>query len=406
MKLKPLFQAVGLIAASAVLILVICLAGLLAFILQTSQMSQSWNAPVSAISDSLSQENGRYVFTGESYLEEDGLWAMLLDESGQVTWQWKKPEELPEQYTLTEVAAFSRWYLEDYPVQTWVREDGLLVIGAPQGSTWKYSFATSIEVVNMTPYWLCFLFLFSIACVLGISALFLRRWFRRAQQARDEARSDWINGVSHDIRTPLSMVMAYASQLENAPELPPQRREQAALIRRQSQTIRDLVNDLNLTMRLDYQMQPLRRASLSPAALVRQTAADALNSGLEEKFQLEVDIPPEAEQLTLEADGPLLHRALSNLVQNCIRHNPDGCCIAMGLRQEGNDCLFQVSNTQAPLPEDSPPQQEPPLPPGAAPHGTGLKLVGQIAKAHGGALQLAQRDGQFLCTLRLPLPRP
>ena len=41
MKLKPLFQAVGLIAASAVLILVICLAGLLAFILQASQMTQS-----------------------------------------------------------------------------------------------------------------------------------------------------------------------------------------------------------------------------------------------------------------------------------------------------------------------------------------------------------------------------
>ena len=73
------------------------------------------------------------------------------------------------------------------------------------------------------------------------------------------------------------MVMGYANQLEEDPALPPARREQAAIIRRQSQTIRDLVNDLNLTMRLDYEMQPLRRARLRPAALVRQAAADLLN---------------------------------------------------------------------------------------------------------------------------------
>ena len=84
------------------------------------------------------------------------------------------------------------------------------------------------------------------------------------------------------------MIMGYAGQLETAPDLPAPRREQAAVIRRQSQTLRELVNDLNLTMRLDYEMQPLRRGTLHPAALVRQVAADVLNGGLEEKYALEV----------------------------------------------------------------------------------------------------------------------
>ncbi|MFR1232426.1 MAG: hypothetical protein ACLSCQ_01780 [Evtepia gabavorous] len=46
------------------------------------------------------------------------------------------------------------------------------------------------------------LFFLSLICVLALAALLLRRWFRQDQQARDEARSDWINGISHDIRTP------------------------------------------------------------------------------------------------------------------------------------------------------------------------------------------------------------
>lgn len=77
-------------------------------------------------------------------------------------------------------------------------------------------------------------------------------------------------------------------------------------------------------MRLDYAMQPLRWGSLHPAALVRQVAADVLNGGLEERYALAVEVPPEAEALTLEGDASLLRRALLNLVNNCVRHNPEG----------------------------------------------------------------------------------
>ena len=55
--------------------------------------------------------------------------------------------------------------------------------------------------------------------------------------------------------------------------------------------IRDLVNDLNLTMRLDWEMQPLRRELVQPAAFVRQTAADFLNGGMAQGFELEIDLP-------------------------------------------------------------------------------------------------------------------
>ena len=211
---------------------------------------------------------------------DDGHWAMLVNEDGQVVWSIRKPADVPEQYSLTDVASFTRWYLSDYPVQSWVRDDGLLVAGAPKGSIWKHDMAMDIETLMQIPLWFGGIFLLALGCVLLLAYFVVRRWFRQAQQTRDAARSDWINGVSHDIRTPLSMVMGYAAQMEGAADLPPERRRQAGIIRAQSQAIRDLVNDLNLTMRLDCAMQALRKEPLQLEAFLRQIAADFLNGGL------------------------------------------------------------------------------------------------------------------------------
>ena len=51
-------------------------------------------------------------------------------------------------------------------------------------------------------------------------------------------------GVSHDIRTPLSLVMGYADMTESQPETGTGGGEKAALIRKQSLRIRDLIEDL------------------------------------------------------------------------------------------------------------------------------------------------------------------
>ena len=67
--------------------------------------------------------------------------------------------------------------------------------------------AMDIETLMQIPLWFGGIFLLALGCVLLLAYFVVRRWFRQAQQTRDAARSDWINGVSHDIRTPLSMVI-------------------------------------------------------------------------------------------------------------------------------------------------------------------------------------------------------
>ena len=67
-------------------------------------------------------------------LENNHIWAMLLDENGNRIWGVLTPEEIPAAYSLQDVALFSKGYLHDYPVFAWNTENGLLVLGYPKNS--------------------------------------------------------------------------------------------------------------------------------------------------------------------------------------------------------------------------------------------------------------------------------
>ena len=399
MKLRNLLKGAILVTVSALLIAVVTLLGLIAFLYYNSNGGRDWSTPMQKLSNALIWDGTAYSFTGDEVLEEE-RWAMLLNQEGQVVWSLRKPEDVPERYTVSEVAAFTRWYLSDYPVQSWVREDGLLVVGSPKGSIWKHDIAMSTQTLLQTPIWFLAIFLLALGSVLGLAWLAVGRWFRQGQQVRDAARSNWINGVSHDIRTPLSVVMGYAAQLEEAPDLPPQHQQKAAAIRTQSQIIRDLVNDLNLTMRLDCEMQALRKEPLQPAAFLRQTAADFLNGGMGSGFDFEMDLP-EISLPEIEADPFLLRRAVNNLLTNCVRHNAPGGSICLGARAEGKKLILWVEGGTvegAVQPDSSRPLE----PDGGAAHGTGLRLVAQIAAAHGGKAEF-HSGTPYRCELRLPV---
>ncbi len=319
----------------------------------------------------LGEEEGRL-------LEQSGCeFAFLLNDEGDRIWGWRIPEEIGEHFTAGEVAAFSRWYLEDYPVRVWNSGAGLLVLAQKKGSVGKYPVEISVQTLQNTPFMalaliaanLCLVLVFAVLagyrlyCALrpvawgldrlagqeritlperGIAADLAARLNqvsrileqqRQSLEQRDTARTEWISGVSHDIRTPLSMVMGYADQLENDPSLPEKARQEAGIIKAQSVKIKTLIEDLNLTSKLEYRMQPLRVEEYKPAALIRSVVVSCLNSGMREGYELETRIGEEVEGVTLRGDRALLERALQNLIGNSIRHNT-ACHIVVGAQVE------------------------------------------------------------------------
>ncbi|MFR2520619.1 MAG: hypothetical protein ACLS82_06360 [Evtepia gabavorous] len=143
--------------------------------------------------------------------------------------------------------------------------------------------------------------------------------------------------------------MGYAGQLEADSAPAPGPPGQAAIIRRQSQTIRDLVNDLNLTMRLDCQMQALRKTKLDLAPSCAKPPR-IFSTAVWRRF-LPGAGPAGPALPSLEADEFLLRRALNNLLINCVRHNPRGLSSAWGPgRQARHACSGWKTPPPMPLP--------------------------------------------------------
>ena len=211
----------------------------------------------SNIADSMVQTADGLAFGPQHTPEEwmDGYsWAMVLDADGRVIWSYALPRTLDRRYTSSDVARFSRWYLDDYPVFCWAEDYGLFVAGTEPGSMWKYTAYASPGMLTDVAGFLLPCLLGMLAAELAVCFLLSWRGAREllALARRDNARTQWIAGVSHDVRTPLALILGWAEQLEQDAALPAPARQKAGGIRTQSERLRTLIDDLNLTSKLQY----------------------------------------------------------------------------------------------------------------------------------------------------------
>lgn len=387
-------------------------------------------------------------------LQQSHTWAMLLGDDGHVHWDYLLPKDVPRSYNLVDVAKFSRYYLKDYPVYTSEHEDGLIVVGYPKKSHWKYQLDFLPDWISSLPLRLVLLLLCNLALAVLISIVIGTRLIRRirplvdgvhnlakenevqldskgifgdlaqsinsasamlqnkttALKARDEARSNWIAGISHDIRTPLSLVLGYASEMEDHSDLPEEQRHQAGIIRRQGEKLRSLVSDLNLVSMLEYEMQPLHLKHIRLSVLVRQVVTEFLNNGLDDRYDIELKLADEAAQIN--GDEKLLLRAISNLVQNSVHHNSQGCRIILeaSLSKDHSQYRFIVRDNGRGIPQEQlaeitelhfSTRRKRPVHQG---HGLGLPMVARIAKAHHGRLILESGVDQRGLTAVMEFP--
>lgn len=361
-------------------------------------------------------------------------WAMALDDDGSVIWQHDLPQNLNKHYTASEIASFSRWYLDDWPVFCWTADYGLFVAAVPRGSVWKYNIYNNEQLMNAMAAGM----LPALALLLGVAAacclLFSWRGARRLQTIaaglatvadggtirlptdgfageladtvnrtseqlrrrneiiarRDDARTSWIAGVSHDVRTPLALILGWAEQLEQDTALPAAARQKACGIRTQSEKLRALIEDLNLTSKLEYGTQPLRKQEFAAGPLFRELVAQFCESPQAETCEVSLQQTAAAEQAKLCVDRALLERLLENLLGNSIRHNAAPVEIEVQTDVAGNRFCLTVADNGTGYPPavlaalQGTPQNE------QTPHILGLHVVEQIAAAHGGRVAFGQ----------------
>ncbi|HEY5548388.1 MAG TPA: HAMP domain-containing sensor histidine kinase [Coriobacteriia bacterium] len=221
------------------------------------------------------------------------------------------------------------------------------------------------------------------------------------ERARIEAaRDEWVAGVSHDLRTPLTSIRGYAEVLASDYEFESgEVRRQAAVIATQAGHMDELLEDLNLSFRLRADALALSRSPLDLVELAREAAVALANDPRAAHTQVLFDEPPGSGAITVSGDQTLLRRAMANLLVNAAVHNPDGTTVRVTVAREGSWALLRVSDDGAGMDEATRLRLFDRYFRGtstvvdATGTGLGMAITRQIVVAHGGAIHVASTPG-------------
>ena len=240
----------------------------------------------------------------------------------------------------------------------------------------------------------------------------LNRIESQALREREQvaAHRDMIAGVAHDLRTPLTALHGHLEALAGSYAITPDVHDQrlnAAL--KQSDKVRRLSQQLFELAALQSTEAVLHRERFHLEDVVTDTV---------QKFELGAPgggvmlqgAPPG--QLALDGDLQLIERALTNLIDNAIRHGPANEPVRVSVERQGQLARVLVEDAGTGLPADVAQRldrgmslRDPPLPrPGGGIGGLGLAIAQRVAVLHGGSLKPlpAPQGGTRLCLL-LPL---
>jgi two-component system, OmpR family, phosphate regulon sensor histidine kinase PhoR len=223
-------------------------------------------------------------------------------------------------------------------------------------------------------------------------------------------RRDFVANVSHELKTPLTVVRGYAETLLGDEPPAEVRRTFVASILANAGRMQRLVDDLLDLSRIEsggWTPQP-ERVSLAPQ--IAQAWADGAraNGGGERTFT--VDLAPDAAEV--EADPQAVRQILGNILDNAARYTPAEGAVTVRTRRRDRSVVLEVSDTGPGIPSEHLPRvferfyrvdaarsRE------LGGTGLGLAIVKHLVEAHGGRVEAESRLGVGT-TIRVTLPAP
>ncbi len=172
----------------------------------------------------------------------------------------------------------------------------------------------------------------------------------RELQALDRLKSEFINIAAHELRTPIAILMGYASLLEEM--VPENLREPLTIMVRNAERLSSLVDDLLNLERLQAGVTLLQVEPCAPAEVVEEVVDDfrplASSKSLHLEAEVQADLPP------IRTDRKKLHLVVANLVSNAVKFTPEGGQVWVRAFQNeaGEGLVVEVQDTGIGIPPE------------------------------------------------------
>lgn len=170
----------------------------------------------------------------------------------------------------------------------------------------------------------------------------LQRAKEQAESA-NQAKSRYLTGISHELRSPLNAVLGYAQLLEKDPSIPLERRDALGVIRRSSEYLSDLIEGLLDISKIEAGRLDLHqgevRLDLMMDQLVTMFQLQAREKGLAFVFRCPYRLPAR-----VKTDEKRLRQILINLLSNAIKYTEQGR-VTLTLRYRNQVAEFVIDDT-------------------------------------------------------------
>tara|TARA_R110002124_G_scaffold286453_1_gene467400 strand:+ start:15367 stop:16842 length:1476 start_codon:yes stop_codon:yes gene_type:complete len=217
----------------------------------------------------------------------------------------------------------------------------------------------------------------------------------------DNLRRELVANVSHDLRSPLASIQGYLETiLSKEPSIKPEERTKYyEIVLRNTKKLGTLIEELFELSKFDAQdVQPdMEQVSMAELAqdLVQQFKPIAEQKGIALKAVLS-DEPINL----VYADIALMERAISNLIDNALKHTPEGGTVSIISSNENENVSFTISDTGKGIAEENIQRifdrfyQEDPSRTVGAGAGLGLSIAQKILELHGSKLSVQSGAGK------------
>jgi signal transduction histidine kinase len=230
-------------------------------------------------------------------------------------------------------------------------------------------------------------------------------------QEAERTRDNFLYHVTHEFRTPLTNIHAYAETLTKQEFDDEQTRKECYnVIIGETRRLSRLVEDILNVSQLEVGSARLEMGEVDLLRLVRQTVQDNLGAADEKAIDLTLKLPPKVPKI--HADKQRLAVLLNNLTGNAIKYTPAGGRVDVTLQVTDRAVEISVADTGIGIdPADQPhvfdkfyraASDSVSAVPGS---GLGLAIAREVARLHGGDIRLESEPGKG-STFVVQLPKP
>ena len=217
----------------------------------------------------------------------------------------------------------------------------------------------------------------------------------------EKMRDDLMKMIVHDLKTPLTSVLATMEMLADGDWGPVTAEQKQALADAESKAedLLALIGDLLEVSRIEEATMSLDLEPLAPGALLNELMHEWSMRFQQERATATIDVADDAP--VFEADKALLKRVIGNLISNALTHSGTAVTLQLSARREGDGILFTVADNGPGIPREYHEvifrkfeRVKTPNIPRTRSSGLGLAFCKLVVDAHGGRIWVQSTEGK------------